>query len=232
MADDTSTPAPSSTPPASAPPSAAADLFADRPAPISLAGFVNPDAGNYRDQSGNLRYHRTAEQLAQDRKEHIESFDRYARRAAFAFAKGDTSEPPERYSAEARAAHIQKFDDEAKATDRKCPIVSRFVRRAPGPGNDKGNKKHCGNVKSALGYFNESAYVGRSVNIPFAVSVTASTKYGCPGSCPVPVPTVGLGPPAVSVKAHASNLKKVILISRQNSASHNGKPEAKAVTPL
>jgi hypothetical protein len=94
----TDTPAPAA-PPASA---AAFELFGDRPTPTEApASFLNPSAGNYVDQAGSLRYHRSTEQLAQDRADWIAGFDRAARAAAF--AKEDMTP----YSAEARQARIE-----------------------------------------------------------------------------------------------------------------------------
>jgi hypothetical protein len=103
MADDQTGGAP--------PTSAAAELFSDRPTPSEPpAGFLNPAAGNYVDQRGMLRYHRSNDQLAEDRKAWIDGFDQAKRRNGFS-----KDEPAERYSDEAREAHIAKFDAAARA---------------------------------------------------------------------------------------------------------------------
>jgi hypothetical protein len=75
-----------------------------------LAGFANRSSGNYVDQTGALRYARTAEQMAADRRDWVESFDRA--KASMAYTRdADMS----KYSDEARAAHIAKFDAAARA---------------------------------------------------------------------------------------------------------------------
>jgi hypothetical protein len=70
------------TPAPAAPPSAASELFGtDLPAPATLSGFLNPGSGNYKDETGSLRYHRSSDQLAADHRAWMVGFDN-ARRAA------------------------------------------------------------------------------------------------------------------------------------------------------
>jgi hypothetical protein len=94
---------------------AAADLgiaVDDRPSayPQDLAGFANRSSGNYVDQTGGLRYARTGEQMQQDRADWIAQFDR--NKTAAGYMRG---EDMTKFSDEARAAHIAKFDAAAAA---------------------------------------------------------------------------------------------------------------------
>lgn len=74
--------------PAAPAPSAASELFGtDLSAPATLSGFLNPGSGNYRDETGSLRYHRSPDQLEADHRDWMQQFDYAARRTAF--EKGD-----------------------------------------------------------------------------------------------------------------------------------------------
>src|SRR5262249_31475511 len=78
-------------------------------------GFINPSTGNYVDGTGALRYARTNDQLATDRADWIAIFDR--NKTAAAYAREDMT----KYSPEAQAAHIAKFDT-AAAQDGYSPV--------------------------------------------------------------------------------------------------------------
>jgi hypothetical protein len=78
--------------------------------PAGLSGFANRSSGNYVDQTGALRYARTAEQMAGDRRDWIEQFDR--NKASAAYRAGENMA---QYSDEARAEHIARFDRAAAA---------------------------------------------------------------------------------------------------------------------
>jgi hypothetical protein len=90
----------------------------DRPSsyPAGLSGFAKRSSGNNVDQRGQLRYSRTAEQLQQDRRDWIESFDRA--KASMAFVRGENMS---KYSDEARAEHIARFD-RAAVQDGYSPV--------------------------------------------------------------------------------------------------------------
>jgi hypothetical protein len=89
-------------------PSATTDLGMNLPAPPG--GFVNPSADGYIDQTGALRALRTPEQLAADRRDWINGFDQAAETARYA-----VNDDASKYTAEARAEHIAKFDAAARA---------------------------------------------------------------------------------------------------------------------
>ena len=90
---------------------AAADLGVDLSnLPSPPGGFVNPSADGYIDQTGALRALRTPQQLAVDRADWISAFDNAA-----ATARYNRSEDSSKYTPEARAAHISRFDAAARA---------------------------------------------------------------------------------------------------------------------
>jgi hypothetical protein len=96
--------------------SAASELFGtDLPAPSTLSGFLNPGSGNYKDETGNLRYHRTPDQLEADHRDWMQQFDYAARRTAF--EKGDMSP----YTPEKRAERDADFRAAAKADGYDVP---------------------------------------------------------------------------------------------------------------
>jgi hypothetical protein len=88
---------------------AASELFGtDLPAPATLSGFLNPGSGNYKDETGSLRYHRSPDQAEQDHREWMNQFDYAARRTAF--EKGDMSP----YTPEKRAERDAAYRAAAK----------------------------------------------------------------------------------------------------------------------
>ena len=96
--------------------SAASELFGtDLPAPSTLSGFLNPGSGNYKDETGNLKYHRTPDQLEADHRDWMPQFDYAARRTAF--EKGDMSP----YTPEKRAERDADFRAAAKADGYDVP---------------------------------------------------------------------------------------------------------------
>ena len=78
--------------------------------PAAPAGFVNPGSDGYVDQTGQLRALRSPEQLAQDRADWIRSFDNAAETARYA-----RDDDAGKYTPDARAEHIARFDAAARA---------------------------------------------------------------------------------------------------------------------
>jgi hypothetical protein len=77
--------------------------------PAAPGGFVNPLADGYVDQTGHLRALRTTEQLAGDRADWVRGFDQAAQTALY--SRDGTAD---RYTTEARAEHIARFDAAAR----------------------------------------------------------------------------------------------------------------------
>jgi hypothetical protein len=84
----------------------------DRPItfPGGLSGFANRGADAHTDQQGQLRSNRTFDQIAADHRDWMQQFDYARRRNGF-----DKSEPPEKYSDEARARRDADFRAAARA---------------------------------------------------------------------------------------------------------------------